>query len=115
MFTRRSLLLTVAASLPIAVAQKKPAKPPEIEVLECSVKRQGDLIVLDGRIKNVTDRRLKDLSVLFDFLSPEKQVITTKRGGLDEEVLAPGDDGEFHSQVEPPPRATYFQVSFEDG
>src|SRR3954463_16809744 len=100
MYTRRSLLLSLAASAPLALAQKKKAgKPPEIEVIECTVKRQNDLIVLDGRGKNLMDHPIKELGILFDFLSPEQKVITTKRGGIDGDTLGPGEDGEFHSQI----------------
>lgn len=116
MLTRRSLLLSMAAYVPLALAEKKKeGKPPEVELAECSVKRQADLIVLDGRVRNISEKPIKRLVIFFDFLSSEQKVLTTKRGEIDAEILAPGEDAEFHSQIEPPARATHYQINFEDG
>ncbi len=115
MYTRRSLLLTAATCATAAFAQKKEGKPPEIELSECAVKRQEDLVVLDGRVKNVSEKPVKRLAILFDFLSSEQRVLTTKRGEIEAEVLAPGEDADFHSQIEAPARATHYRVSFVDG
>ena len=115
MLFRRSFLLILGFGTSVAFAQRKKEKPPEIEVVECVVKRQADVIVLDGRIKNVTEKPIKRLTILFDFLSSEQKVLTTKRGEVEAEVLLPGEDAEFHSKIEPPARATHYQVGFEDG
>jgi hypothetical protein len=115
MSRRTFALLAVAAFLPLAFAQKrKEGKPPEIELIDPVVRRQGELIIIDGKVKNVSDKPVKELAIFFDFLFQEK-VITTKRGGIDDPVLEPGDEAEFHAQIEAPPRATHYQVHFEDG
>jgi hypothetical protein len=114
MYTRRSVVFALSSAVALAQKNQKSKKPPEIELVECAVGRQADLIVLDGKVKNVTDHPIKGLQLLFDFISPEKAVITTKRGALEAEILEAGEEAEFHSQIEPPARATHCQVSFED-
>jgi len=71
---------------------------------------------VDARVKNCGEKPIKALQLILDFVaSDHKQVITTKRGGIDAEMLDPGEEAEFHAQLEDQVRATEFQVNFEDG
>jgi hypothetical protein len=54
--------------------------------------------------------------LLIDFVAPDhKQVITTKRGRIEAEMLDPGEEADFRAQIEDPSRATEFLINFEDG
>jgi hypothetical protein len=98
-----------------AFAQKK-GKPPEVELMEAKVHRQEGNLIIDARVKNVGEKPIKTLVLIIDFVaSDHKQVITTKRGGLDQEILDPGEEAEFHAQIEDPSRATEFRITVEDG
>jgi hypothetical protein len=102
----------------LALAQKKPKqeKPPEIELIEGTAHRQaGGNIAVDGKIRNCGDKPIKNLVIFFHFLDSDRQVITTRKGGVEQPVLNPGDESEFHAQLEQPPRATYYRIEFEDG
>src|SRR3954447_26333221 len=90
-------------------------KPPEIELLEQTVKRDGGDILLDGKVKNCGDKPIKNLVIFFHFFDADLQPITTRKGGIEEESLAPGDVAEFHAQMEQPPRATHYMIDFQDG
>jgi hypothetical protein len=106
------ILLAIMAS---ALAQKKQPKPPEVELLEVTAHRDEGRINLDGRVKNVGEKPIRGLTVVYDFLDSDKHVISSGKGGIEEASLVPGDEAEFHAQLQAPPRATSFQVNFEDG
>jgi hypothetical protein len=102
----------------LAFGQKKgkEAKPPEVELLEATAHRQEGNVIVDARVKNVGDKPIKVLRLLIDFVAPDhKQVITTKRGRIEAEMLDPGEEADFHAQIEDPSRATEFLINFEDG
>lgn len=110
---------TLFLALPFtALGQKKDkqGKPPEVELLEAAAHRQEGVISIDARVKNCGEKPIKSLQLLIDFVAPDhKQVITTKRGGIEAEVLDPGEEADFHARIEDPSRATEFRINFEDG
>jgi hypothetical protein len=97
------------------LAQKKQPKPPEVELLQVAAHREETLINIDGRVKNVGEKPLRGLTVLFDFLDSDNHVLASMKGGVEEPALSPGDETEFHAQLQAPARATSFQVNFADG
>jgi hypothetical protein len=108
--SRRLLVFLVFA---ILVFGQKKGK--EVELLEATAHRQDGMVTVDARVKNVGEKPIKSLQLVVDFVGPDrKQVITTKRGHVQEAVLDPGDEAEFHAQLEDPSRATEFQINFED-
>ena len=115
--TRRTswtLFLTLSFT---AFGQKKgkDGKPPEVELLEATAHRQEGIISIDARVRNCGQKPIKTLQIIIDFIAPDhKQVITTKRGSIEAEVLEPGEEADFHARIEDPSRATEFQISFED-
>src|SRR3954453_11930237 len=113
--TRRLLVLLVFAILVFGQKKGKEGKPPELELLEATAHRQDGMVTVDARVKNVGEKPIKSLQIVVDFVGPDrKQVITTKRGRVQEAVLDPGEEAEFHAQLEDPSRAVDFQISFED-
>jgi len=115
---RRAFWIFLFASSVGVYGQKKgkDSKPPEVQLLEASARRQEGIISVDARVKNCGEKPIKALQLILDFVaSDHKQVITTKRGGIDAEMLDPGEEAEFHAQLEDQVRATEFQVNFEDG
>ena len=116
--TRRAcwtLFLALSANV-FGQKKGKDGKPPEVELLEATAHRQEGIVSVDARVKNCGPKPIRTLQVILDFIAPDhKQVITTKRGGIDAEVLAPDEEAEFHAQLEDPSRATEFQIRFEDG
>ena len=97
------------------LAQRKQPKPPEVELLEVTAHREEGRINVDGRVKNVGEKPVKGLTVLYDFLDSDKHVIASMKGDVEEALLEPGAEAEFHAQLQAPPRATSFQVNFADG
>ena len=115
-FTRRICWILLLTAVAFPQKKGKEAKPPELDLMEASAHRQEGTIVFDARVRNCGDKPIKALRFLIDFVAPDhKQVITTKRGTLEEPMLDPGEEAEFHAQMEDPPKATEFRINFEDG
>lgn len=112
--TRRYLLLLAPAVLAAAPQGKrekgKAKRPPEVEVLELSVRRDTGVLQFDGRVRNCGDRPLEKLVLLFFVTSPDDKVVTTQRGQLDVDVLEPGEDRNFEWQARDHARAVTVTV-----
>ena len=107
------VLLALAILLCAEDKKRKPSKDPEIELIEATCQRSGGRVLLDGRIRNTSDRPLRKIVLTFRFMAPGSQVIASKNGPLDQMLLEPGDEAEFHMQVPSPARAVSFDVSVE--
>ena len=109
------VLFALAILLCAQDKKRKPSKGPEIELIEATCQRSGDRVLLDGRIRNTSDRPLQKIVLTFRFIAPGRQVIASKNGPIDELLLEPGDEAEFHMQVPSPARAVSFDVNAEEG
>jgi hypothetical protein len=109
-----ALLLVAAVCLaaPDAKKQKK-EKPPDVE-LEVSAHRMENVIRMDGRVKNVSEKPINGLVLSFDFMDSGGRVITTQTAPLDEERLDPEKEASFHVQLTDPVRAVEFQIGATD-
>ena len=112
------VLLVALATLSVAADRKRnqaPPRPAEIEIVEITARRGEGRVSLDGRVKNTGERAAAGIVLLFDFMAPGRQVITTKRGNLEIETLEPGEEAEFHVYAPEPPRAVEIRVQVQDG
>lgn len=112
---RRSVLLTLASLCFAAPKKGKQAKGPEVVVLEVLCKRAEGDVAVDGRVRVATEKPVKKLNLLIDFLGSDKQLLQTKRGEVDSELLSPGEESEFHLRVSDPVRAVLYSIRAEDG
>jgi hypothetical protein len=112
-----ALLLLLAAAVPLAWTQKKAPqpKPAAIEVVTVNAHRDGDLLAIDGELKNTGERPAANLVIIVDVLNADKQAVTTQKGGSEPATVDPGEEGEFHAQMALPPKAVYVRLSFQDG
>ena len=107
------LVLWLLAAVSLAADKKK--KPPDVEILEATAHRGETKVTVDGRVRNSGEKPIKELTLLFDFHAPGKQVVATEKGAIDEEVLEPGQEAAFHMEANTPPRSVAFQINAEDG
>src|SRR5688572_10076974 len=107
-------LLALAILLCGAEQKRKPAKSPEIELIEVTCRRSEDRVLLDGVIRNTSGRPLQRVVMIFRFMAPGRKVIATKNAPLDEELIEPGEEAEFHMQAPSPGRAVEFDVNAEE-
>ena len=107
----RFAAITLAlVSLFAAVAQQKQKKPPDVEVLETKARREEARITLDGKVRVTGEKPLKGLVIVFDFRSPEKEVVTTQKTVIDEDSLEPGREGAYHVEMADAARAVRYTV-----
>ena len=108
-------LLALLLICGLAPAQKKPQpKPPHFALSETTAKREEGKILLDGKIVNDGERPARGVTIFFDLMDSDKRVIATKKSELEPEVIEPGEDTEFHAQMEEPARVTHVKIRFED-
>jgi hypothetical protein len=107
------VLFALAILLSAEDKKRKPSKGPEIELIEATCQRSSGRVLLDGQIRNTSGRPLRKIVLTFKFIAPGGQVIASKNGALDEPLLEPGDEAEFHMQVPSPARAVSFDVNIE--
>ncbi len=106
--------LLLGSLLSPAAEKRKPAKLPDIEIVEASAHRVEDDVALDGRIRNSGEKTIEGVVLLFDFMAVGNQVIVTKKFPIDKETLAPGEEAEFHVRMADPVRAVRFRMNSTD-
>jgi len=71
------------------------------------------MINVDGRVINTGVRPIAKLVILVDLLNTESKVISTRRGAIEEEMLQPDQECEFHFYVPDQPRAALVRLRAE--
>lgn len=107
LFTPASLFLCVAQD------QRKP-KPQTLEVAELQVRRNEDKILIDGKLRNAGDSKLRGVQFIFYFLSSDRKVVSTRRFTLDEDELAPGDEAALMLEATFPARSVSMRMESHD-
>lgn len=102
--------LWVVLILALAGASIAADKKTDIEVLEASAHRGESRISLEGRIRNSGEKPIKEVILYFHFMAPGRQVITTQKSPIDEELLEPGQESSFRVELNAPPRSVEFSI-----
>ena len=104
---RRSVLALGLFCLCALAADKK---PPDIRILEISARRDGGKLLIDGQFRVTGDKPIRNMKLTLDFLAEGHSSVSTKQFEVDEPVLYPGDESEFHVAASAPPRAVEFRI-----
>src|ERR1019366_2065010 len=88
---RVSTAVLLFLALFAAVAQKKA----DVQILETKAVREGAKISVDGKVRVTRENPLRGLVIVFDFRSPEKEVVTSQKAVIDEDTLETGREGVF--------------------
>ena len=107
---RVATIIVLCLALFAATAQQKARKGADIQILETKAVREGANISVDGKVRVVGDKTLRGLLIIFDFLSPEKAVVTSQSAIIDEDTLVPGREGVFHSEMADSARAVRYTI-----
>ena len=91
-----------------------PKPEPVIELVEATVRREDQNLEIDGRLRNSGDKETRKLTIYFEVLDGDRNVLTRQSGALDQPALAPGEEAEFHNQIATPARAVSVRFAFED-
>jgi hypothetical protein len=107
---RLFLLAAVILALCATAAGQRKKKPADIEVVETRAHRVEGKITLDGRVRFTGERPAHGLVVVFDFLSPEHEVVTSQKTQLADDVVRAGQEASYQTVLVDPVRAISYQV-----
>ena len=107
---RVSTIALLCLALFAASAQQKAKKASDVQILESRAVRGITNITVDGRVRVSGDKPLHGLVIIFDFRSPEKEVVTSQKAVIDEDTLEVGKEGVFHSEMADSARAVRYTV-----
>ena len=71
-------------------AQQKGKKPADVQILDTKAVRDAGKIFVDGKVRVTGEKPLHGLVIVFDFRSPEKEVVTSQKAVIDEDTLETG-------------------------
>ena len=102
----RVLTATLLAVLLLSAAGKKP----DVQIVDTKALRDGPKITVDGKVKVTGEKALKGLVIVFDFRSPEKEVVTSQKTVIQEDTMESGRDGVYHAEMVDAVRAVNYTV-----
>lgn len=93
-----------------AAAAQKGKKPADVQILETKAVRDGAKIKVDGKVRVTGEKPLHGLVIVFDFRSPEKEVVTSQKAVIDEDTMETGREGVFRSEMADSARAVRYTL-----
>lgn len=110
------LLAAVILSLCAPATGQRKKKAADIEVMETRARRVEGKITLDGRVRFTGERPARGLVIVFDFLSPEHEVVTSQKTQVADDVVRAGREASYQTVLVDPVRAVSYQVrAFDAG
>ncbi len=103
-------ILSLFLALFAAAAQQKGKKAADVQILETKAVRDGTKIKVDGKVRVTGEKPLHGLVIVFDFRSPEKEVVTSQKAVIDEETMETGREGVFRSEMADSARAVRYTL-----
>jgi hypothetical protein len=89
---------------------------PQLDVTGIVIRRTTEnTLELDGRVQNCSNKDLRKIVLRFKVLASAEEVVATQLGALEEPVLKPGDEAEFHWRMRPHARAVAVLVEATAG
>jgi hypothetical protein len=112
MWIRLGLLGVFALALAAPAQERR--RPAELTVVEIQARHDGSVIQIDGRVKNVGQRRAGSVTLIVHVLAPGRQTLETREGPLDEDTVEPGEDALFSFETPFPARAIEVRLEAKD-
>ncbi len=104
----------LALALALAAPAQERRRPAELTVVELKARHAADVIQIDGRVKNVGQRRAEGVTLIVHVLAPGKQPLETREAPLDEDNVEPGEDALFSFETPFPARAIEVRLEAKD-
>jgi hypothetical protein len=104
------IIASLCSFLLAAAAPQKGKKAADVEILETKAIREIGKITVDGKVRVTSEKPLHGLVIVFDFRSPEKEVVTSQKAEIDDETMDSGKEGVFHSEMADSARAVRYTV-----
>jgi hypothetical protein len=96
-----------------ATAQQKQKSDSDIAVLNAIAHRTEGRITIDGQVRNAGDRAVH-VELVFDFIAPDKRVMTRRQGAPEQPYLEPGDETTFHAYIQDNARSVWVTIGARD-
>jgi hypothetical protein len=109
------LLAAVILSLCASATGQRKKRPADVDVIETRARRVEGKITLDGRVRFTGERPAHGLVIVFDFLSPEHEVVTSQKTQVADDVVRAGQEASYQTVLVDPVRAVTYQVRAFDG
>ena len=78
-----------------AAQQPKAVQPPEAQIFEDEARLKGTGAVISGTVRNISDKRLEDLSLAMELKSRTTQATEMRNISVEPSNLAPGEEGRY--------------------
>jgi hypothetical protein len=104
------LLALLFAACCLLASPQKAKKAGDVQITETKAVRGEGRITMDGKVKATGEKPLRGLVIVFDFRSPEKEVVTAQKTVVGEDSMGPGSEGVFHNEMVDAPRAVSYTV-----
>lgn len=108
------IILALCLCSPILLAEKKKEGKMEIDIADMAIRREGSQVLIDGKLRNPNEKPVKKLKVIIEFRDTDNKVISTRNGQVDQNILEPDSESEFHAAVPDTVRAVNVTFRFED-
>src|SRR5690349_9338089 len=103
-------LIVLAVWFLTAFAPQKQKKPADVQMVDTKVARDGGKITVDGKVRVTAVKPLHGVVIVFDFRSPEKEVVTSQKTVINEQTVEAGHEGAFHNEMVDAPRAVKYTI-----
>lgn len=103
-----------AGAWPVDTAEAPPAASPSaLELLRLNQERQGATLAVSGFVRNPAGgQRIERLSAVVSLLDQAGRLVTSRHALVDALELGPGQESPFVVQMDAPPNAARYRVSF---
>lgn len=108
-----ALVLIATLLYPQAKKSKKP-KAPDAVLEKIEIKREGEIILLDGVIRNTSIKPIRGMVLHFEFFAPNKKSLAVMNGPIESAIVEPDEQAEFRLQVKAPTTAVSLVVEARD-
>ncbi len=110
------LLAAVILALCVSAPGQRKKKPADVEVVETRARRVEGKVTLDGRVRFTGEKPARGLVMVFDFLSPEREVVTSQKTQVADDLVRAGQEASYQTVLVDPVRAVSYQVrAFDAG
>lgn len=88
----------------------------DVEVLEAKARRvEEGRISIDGRVRVTGRKSVNGLTLTFDFLSSDGELLSSEKAGVEDDEVNRGEESAFHAEAQNPPGSVRFKIRAFDG
>lgn len=111
---RQLLALVTLALFWCAGEQQRKPQAAVLSVVQFQARRDGDKVLLDGRIKNESTAEIKDAELYFNFLGADRRGVASRHTELESDGLEAGDETEIRMATSYPEGAVTVKLEVKD-